>query len=442
MIIIFLFIFNFFGLEKYNSLYVGESINLDSSNISKITVTNSKVIKVEKLKDSRILINAKRKGTASLHIKYKNYENFETYHFSILSADVYRRYRAINSTLKKFKDVTVKVAGEFLYITGYVDAQSDLDLIVKLCSNEKNNINLVKISNASLSLRENEIFNNLSRLALNDIDYKNIDGVCFIRGICKNEADKKRVESYIKNILPACNLEINLIPYQVDINIKIIETSNNVLNEFGLELPATYTLTRKTVISNIEMDSILHINVSKGFIKTVASPALTSNNGEKAIFQAGGEFPIKLSTRYDSNLTWKQYGVILSFTPQVINDNTVSIKIESEFSDIDDSRSVENLPGITKKNVNTIITVETGKSLVISGLIKKSKTRVKTGYPLLSSIPILSYLFSNNRENFEDTELAMIITPNIRYRGEEKEIFRKLDELYEEVYKLWIIQKL
>lgn len=425
-----------FTLQKHNLLYVGESINIDASNIKKITVTNSKVIKVEKLENSRVIISAKRKGSSSIHVTYKDKDELDTFHFNIMSSEVYRRYRAVNTTLSQLKDVEVKVAGEYIYILGYVDNKNDLDIVSKVASTDKKNINLVKISNESLNIRENEIYSNLLKLKLTDIDFKNIDSICFIKGICKNNSEKDRIETYLKAVLPNCNLEIKLIPYQVDINIKIIEASKSILDEFGLQMPSTYELTRKTVLSNIEMDSILHINSMNGSIKTIASPALTSNSGQMAKFHAGGEFPIKLSSRYNNSIIWKQYGVILNFTPNVINENTLSIKIESEFSDVDDSKSVDSLPGISKKNINTIITVETGKSLLISGLIKKTNSKFISGYPIINKIPLISSIFSYERTNSESTELAMIITPNIRYWGEEKELLRKLDELFEEFYKI------
>jgi len=430
------FIFSDSKLTKHNQMYVGESIYLDATNIKKITVSNSKLLKVDKLASNKLIINARRKGSSSILINYKDTNDAITYHFNIMSAEVYKRYIAINARLRELKNVEVKIAGEYLYFTGYVDNQDELDLVVSLASSNKNNINLVKLSKASYNLREQEIYNNLSTLKLFDIEFKNLDNVCFIKGTCKNEKEKEAVLAYINKVLPACNIDIVIIPYQVDLNIKIIETSRTVLNEFGLKLPETYELTRKTVISNIEIDSILHINNLKGYIKTIANPALSSNNGETAVFHAGGEFPIKLTTRYEANLSWKQYGVILKFTPNVINEYTLSIKIETEFSSIDNSKTVDNLPGLSKKNVNTMITVETGKSLLISGMLKKSASKVNSSYPIINRIPIISNIFSYDRKNFEDSELAMIITPNIRYWGEEQELLNKLDRLYEEVFKL------
>jgi len=436
MILFFIINSLFSSLQKQNSMYVGESIYLDAKNIKKITVSNSKVLKVDKLSSNKLIINARRKGSSSILIGYKNKDEAITYHFNIMSAEVYKRYLSLNSALSELKNVEIKIGGDLLYITGYVDNQEELDLVVSLAILNKNNINLVKLSKESYTVRELEIYNNLSRLSLFDIDFKHLDNICFINGVCKNDKEKQAILVYLNKVLPACNVDISIIPYQVDLNIKIIETSKNILDEFGLKLPETYELTRKTVLANIEIDSILYLNKLKGSIKTIANPSLSSNNGETAVFHAGGEFPVKLSTRYESNLTWKQYGVILSFTPNVINENTLSIKIESEFSSIDNSKSVDNLPGLNKKNISTIITVETGKSLMISGMIKKTSTNINSSYPMINRIPIISDIFSYNRKNFEDSELAMIITPNIRYWGEEKQLLKKLDELYEEVFKL------
>ena len=229
------------------------------------------------------------------------------------------------------------------------------------------------------------------------------------------------------------------VPYQIDIDVKIVELNSSESRNLGLEVPAEYSLSRKTILSILDVDTILHLSEGKGTAKIVSNPSLSSNDGEVASFHVGGAIPIKLSSRYNSSLDWKNYGIILNFTPKVINDDTVELNISTEFSSVDDSSSTNsnnnnnNTPSFLVREVKTIVTLDAGKSVVISGLVSKNISKSNIGLPAISNIPVLSDFFSSNDDSSSSTELAVIVTPTIRFRCGEAYIDKKLDQILAEI---------
>ncbi|HOW16375.1 MAG TPA: type II and III secretion system protein, partial [bacterium] len=189
-----------------------------------------------------------------------------------------------------------------------------------------------------------------------------------------------------------------------------------------------------TVLSNIQIDSVLHLYDGRGSAKILSNPSLSSNDGETADFHVGGSIPIKLSSRYSSTMDWKDYGVLLNFTPKVINEEIVELSISSQFSSLDDSNSKNETPSLLIRGVKTVVTMDSGRSVVISGLVSRINSKTTGGLPVISDIPVLSDIFANNSSSTNSTELAVIVTPSIRLNSEELFLDKKLESLLIETF--------
>ena len=153
-----------------------------------------------------------------------------------------------------------------------------------------------------------------------------------------------------------------------------------------------------------------------GLLRTLAEPTLTAISGETASFLAGGEFPIPISDQ-DGTVTvdWKPFGVGLSFTPMVLSEGRISLRISTEVSELSNDGAVSvgtiNIQGLKVRRANTTVELPSGGSLVLAGLISDDTRQNIDGMPGLKSLPILGALFRSRDFKKKETELVIIVTP-------------------------------
>lgn len=153
-----------------------------------------------------------------------------------------------------------------------------------------------------------------------------------------------------------------------------------------------------------------------GLMRTLAEPTLTAISGEAAKFLAGGEFPIPVA---DGNggisVTFKEFGVGVSFTPTVMSEGRISLKIETEVSELSTAGSVTigglSIPALTKREAQSTVELPSGGSLALAGLISDDVRQNIDGLPGLKDLPVLGTLFRSRDFIKEETELVVIVTP-------------------------------
>lgn len=154
-----------------------------------------------------------------------------------------------------------------------------------------------------------------------------------------------------------------------------------------------------------------------GALKTLAEPTLTAISGETASFLAGGEFPVPVSEDKTGRISvqWKPFGVGLSFTPLVLSEGRISLKIATEVSELTNEGAVRlatiSISGLKVRRANTTVELPSGGSLVIGGLISDDTRQNIDGTPGLKSLPILGTLFRSRDFQKKETELVVIVTP-------------------------------
>ncbi len=151
-------------------------------------------------------------------------------------------------------------------------------------------------------------------------------------------------------------------------------------------------------------------------VRTLAEPTLASMSGESAEFLAGGEFPIPISRDEDKvSVDWKRFGVGLSFTPLVLSEGRISLKIATEVSDLSSDGAVSangfNIPAIKVRRASSTVELPSGGSLVMAGLISETAQRSAEGVPGLRQLPIIGPFFESRDSSKSQTELVIIVTP-------------------------------
>ncbi|BBC00089.1 pilus assembly protein CpaC [Bradyrhizobium japonicum] len=183
---------------------------------------------------------------------------------------------------------------------------------------------------------------------------------------------------------------------------------------------------------------------SAGVVKTLAEPNLTAISGESATFISGGEFPIPTGVTCQTTtsgtigncvqtVSFKKFGISLNFTPVVLTEGRISLKVMTEVSEV----SMENaltggqngttIPSIKTRRADTTLEVPSGGSIAMAGLIQEQTKQAINGMPGVDQIPILGQLFRSQDFVNNETELMVIVTPYVVRAVAQKELSRPDD---------------
>ena len=159
----------------------------------------------------------------------------------------------------------------------------------------------------------------------------------------------------------------------------------------------------------------------KGYFQSLAEPNLIAFNGQKASFLAGGEFPVPIvqggsGATNAVTIQWKEFGVRLTFTPTIAGD-TIRLKVRPEVSSLDYNNGITlsgfRIPALISRWAETDVELRDGQSFAIAGLLHNTAQEDGSKVPILGSIPIIGNLFKSKSERKEQTELMVLITPQL-----------------------------
>lgn len=186
-----------------------------------------------------------------------------------------------------------------------------------------------------------------------------------------------------------------------------------------------------------------------GVIHTLAEPNLTAISGESASFLAGGEFPVlngyscsaattgSTATTCQPSIDFKKFGVSLTFTPVVLSEGRISLKVMTEVSDLSSqysltvtepgSTNTATVPSIRTRRAETTVEIPSGGSLAMAGMIQNSTKQSINGLPGLMDLPILGALFKSRDYVNQQTELMVMVTPYVVRAVAQKDLSRPDD---------------
>jgi pilus assembly protein CpaC len=169
-------------------------------------------------------------------------------------------------------------------------------------------------------------------------------------------------------------------------------------------------------LAGLDVISALDLAENDGTAVTLAQPTLVALSGETASFLAGGEIPIPVPQYQGvTTIDYKQYGVSLAFTPTVLGDGRISMRVRPEVSQLDPSNGVSiggtSIPGITTRRAETTVELGSGQSFVIGGLLNNNTTNSVNKAPFLADLPVIGQLFRSNGWKRGSDELIIVVTP-------------------------------
>lgn len=285
------------------------------------------------------------------------------------------------------------------------------------------------------------------------------NGLVFLRGTVKDLTSADRAVQIAGTAGKVVNLlYVNVPPSESQIMLKVrfASVDRSKLRQFGLNFfslgaansigsvttgqftpPTITTPTGGTATANISnllnlfifrpdlnLGATLQALESDGLLEILAQPNLLASNGKPASFLAGGEYPypvIQGSSGGTSNsavtIQFKEFGVRLNFIPTITPRNTIRLQVAPEVSSLDFTNGVNiqgfTVPGLTTRRVKTEVELSEGQSFAIGGLIDNRETKTFEKVPFIGDIPVLGRLFQSVSRNYTNSELIVIVTPEL-----------------------------
>ncbi len=181
---------------------------------------------------------------------------------------------------------------------------------------------------------------------------------------------------------------------------------------------------------------------SAGVVRTLAEPNLTAISGESATFIVGGEFPFPTGVTCQTtpqgavgqcapSIAFKKFGISLNFTPVVLTEGRISLRVMTEVSEVSNDNSINitgiQVPSIRTRRAETTLEIPSGGSLAMAGLIQEQTKQAVNGLPGIDQVPVLGQLFRSQDFVNNQTELMVIVTPYVVRSVAQKDLSRPDD---------------
>ncbi len=377
---------------------VGKSIVIDyPADIRQISTSNPEIVDANPVTTREILLNAKGLGSATMVVWSKNDQRM-FYNVTVdLNLDPLRRI--LQDTYPNEK-IEIHSSRDSITLNGTVSSKEVADRAAALSATFAKTV-----------------VNNL-QIAQGPVEKQILLRVKFA------ELDRSTAAQYGVNLLSTGALKtIGTVSTGQFTSATVTPTS--VLTPNGLESAGTVTVTDALNFFAFRPD----LNVA-GFIKALqqqnilqilAEPNLVTTNGKEANFLVGGEFPVPVlqggANAGAVTIQFREFGIRLLFTPQLTGNNTVKLALRQEVSTLDFANAVTFngflIPALSTRRAETNVELGEGQTFVVAGLMDNRETEAFSKIPVISSIPVIGSLFKSKIENKNNTELVMLVTPEV-----------------------------
>ncbi len=239
--------------------------------------------------------------------------------------------------------------------------------------------------------------------------------------------------------LPISNV-INMLQVpgemQVMLKVRVAELSRTALRKMGAEfnLDASdfsfesllgMSGTVKAVLDTNDVSFMLEALSSNSYSKILAEPNLVTLSGHPAYFLAGGEFAVPVVVGVEgaaaATTNFRSFGTQLAFTPTVLDKDRIRLHVTPSISSVNADNAVEGIPGLDTRAVTTTVDLRAGQWLAIAGLLQDQQAGSKARVPFLGDVPVLDSFFSNKEVRREETELIVLVSPELVHPLEAEE---------------------
>jgi pilus assembly protein CpaC len=227
-------------------------------------------------------------------------------------------------------------------------------------------------------------------------------------------------------------------PQQVLLEVRFVEASRNAGRELGVQWEAVGNnliagagtaglisgtmpfgaVLGRLVDRGVKVDAMINALEQRGVARRLAEPNLVALSGDTASFLAGGEFPFPVAAQNNQiTIQFKKFGVGLAFTPTVLSQGLINLKIEPEVSQLDPTNVVQvgniSVPSLIVRRASTTIELRDGQSFAIAGLLQSTTSTAADQLPWIADVPVLGSLFRSASFQKRETDLVIIVTPRL-----------------------------
>ena len=375
-------------------LLVGRSTIVEPGTpVTRVSLTSADIADVVVTSSSQLLLNGKVAGTTSMFV-WERGGSVRRYEI-VVQRDLMRLTEQIKD-LFPTENIEVRNNGTKIVLAGTASNKAVIDNVVSLATGfvekKEDVISLLQPRDATPN---NQVllrvrFAEVNRSAMTEL------GASFFTGPngYKNFLGRTTTEQF-----PAPQFDQGKLTFSDFLNLFLFDQKN-------------------------QLGGVVQALQTKGLLQTLAEPNLVAESGKEASFLAGGEFPVPIAQASAGSVAitvqYKEFGVRLNFLP-VVNGTRVHLKVRPEVSTLDFANAVVlqgfRIPALATRRTETELELESGQSFAIAGLLSNSVTSSMQKIPGIGDIPILGLLFKSKALQKDQTELVVMITPEILPRS-------------------------
>jgi pilus assembly protein CpaC len=304
-----------------------------------------------------------------------------------------------------------------------------------------------------------------------DIQIEGLGDGVILTGTAANPIEAQQAGDLAARLAGGADKVVNSIAVkgrdQVMLKVTVAEVARSIIKQLGIDLSGQFsygtavvnfnntnpfTVTGQPLVGNNaittsfgstpSVTATLRAMESAGVTRTLAEPNLTAISGESATFIAGGEFPIPTGVTCQTtaagavgqcapSIAYKKFGISLNFTPVVLTEGRISLRVMTEVSEVSNDNSITvtgiTVPSVKTRRAETTLEIPSGGSMAMAGLIQDQTKQAINGLPGLSQLPVLGTLFRSRDFQDNKTELMVIVTPYVVRAVAQKDLSRPDD---------------
>lgn len=376
------------GLAGKLIVTVGMSITIDSPlNIQRVYIANAEVAEAVAVNPKEVLITGKASGVTTLMVWQQNSTRL-TYELTVRPSPM--KLEAVRLQIARDfpnEDINITWDNDTVFVRGTVNDLNAADRVMAMVSTLGKAINLMRVK---VPEEEPQI---LLKVKFADVD--------------------RAVSS---------DLGVNIASAAFGQDTGI---STGQYGSGGIDNTGTFSLSEALNILLFRKDLNLGATIkaleAKNQLEMLAEPNVLAINGQTASFLSGGQFPVPMvqgsSTLGTVTIVFKEYGIRLTFTPNLTPRGTIRLRVNPEVSSLDFANALQisgfTVPALSTRKVDTEVELESGQSFIIAGLLDNSATESFSKIPGLGNIPVLGKLFQSRAITKKNTELMVIVTPEL-----------------------------
>lgn len=325
-----------------------------------------------------------------------------------------------------------------IYLFGKKAGETNLN--VSGVNGEKKSLNIIVSDISKVIVAMNSV---LVGQGYKDIKLINMGNSLLVSGSVEDSEDLDYIQELIEEHIDQSRIKYSVAVQknqQIKIRVTVAEVSKTAIDTLGIEWGQISVDNSNggggnvggAEVTAIRVNSGLYSGLTKGFnfnsmgtainalvknnlANVLTTPSLTVTNGKSASFHGGGQIPIFQQTQNGTSVEWKDYGVMLDFSPVINADSSINMDVNIESSQIAGYYVYEGtqLPTIKTRQVKTSVKMKDGETFILAGLIDNSQTQSVNKIPGLSDIPVIGALFKS--AGFQSGRSELVIFATIEY---------------------------